>query len=246
MEKKQFENEQFLLYSPDSLRYITDNMLDILTEKIEFYKDIFDIDYFRQFQINYFDDLQEFREFIYELRGERESLPEYAIATFDKGMVNAYISPDIDVTTRQYKRKLFLAPHELFHIMYKELIWKKENKNRIVWFDEGMAQLFSGENDNNLSEEKFNKWFDYVLNRSLEIPNLNELKHGTSFENEKYSGYNLSLLSVKYLYDTLGHEEFKELMHDNDRIIEYGETVVQDAIDYYQNKIDNNISPIVR
>lgn len=244
MEKLQFENEQFVLYSPDSLRYITDNMLDILTEKIEFYKDIFDIDYFRQFKMNYFDDLQEFREFIYELRGERESLPEYATATFDKGMVNAYLSPNIDVTTRQYQRKQFLAPHELFHIMYKELIWKKENKKRIVWFDEGMAQLFSGENDKNLSEENFNNWFNYVLNRTIEIPNLNELKHGTSFENDNYSGYNLSLLSVKYLYETLGHEEFKKLMHDNDRIIEYGETVVQDSINYYKNKIDNNTHSI--
>ncbi len=128
MEKLQFENEQFVLYSPDSLGYITDNMLDILNEKIEFYNDIFDIDYFRQFKMNYFDDLQEFREFVYELRGERESLPEYATATFDKGMINAYLSPNIDVTTRQYQRKQFLAPHELFHIMYKELIWKKENK----------------------------------------------------------------------------------------------------------------------
>ena len=126
---------------------------------------------------------------------------------------------------------------ELFHIMYQELIWKKENQNRIIWFDEGMAQLFSGENDYNLSEENFSNWFNYVLNRTHEIPNLNELKHGSSFENEKYSGYNLSLLSVKYLYETLGQEEFKKLMHDNNRIIEYGKTVVQDSIEYYQKKL---------
>ena len=66
---------------------------------------------------------------------------------------------------------------------------------------------------------------------------MNELKHGPSFENEKYSGYNLSLLSVKYLYETLGQEEFKKLMHDNNRIIEYGKTVVQDSIEYYQKKL---------
>ncbi len=83
----------------------------------------------------------------------------------------------------------------------------------------------------------FSNWFNYVLNRAHEIPNLNELNHGSSFENEKYSGYNLSLLSVKYLYETLGQEEFKKLMHDNNRIIEYGKTVVQDSIEYYQKKL---------
>jgi len=130
-----------------------------------------------------------------------------------------------------------MASHELFHIMYQELVWKKENKDRIIWFDEGMAQLFSGENDYNLNEDNFPNWFNYVLNRTHEIPNLNELNHGSSFENEKYSGYNLSLLSVKYLYETLGQEEFKKLMHDNNRIIEYGKTVVQDSIEYYQKKL---------
>ena len=100
-----------------------------------------------------------------------------------------------------------------------------------------MAQLFSGEKDKKLNEENFENWFNFVLNKTSKIPNLNELQHGTSFENEKYSGYNLSLLSVKYLYETLGHEEFKKLMHDNERIIEYGKSIVQDSIDYYQDKL---------
>ena len=203
MEKLQFENEQFILYSPDSLKYITDNMQNILTKSFEYYKILFDVDTFRKFQINYFDDIEKFRNYIYDLRGEKESLPKYAIGTFDNGMVNSYISPNIDVNSTQYHKTLYMASHELFHIMYQELIWKKENQNRIIWFDEGMAQLFSGENDYNLSEENFSNWFNYVLNRTHEIPNLNELKHGSSFENEKYSGYNLSLLSVKYLSNHL-------------------------------------------
>ena len=57
MEKLQFENEQFILYSPDSLKYITDNMQNILTKSFEYYKILFDVDTFRKFQINYFDDI---------------------------------------------------------------------------------------------------------------------------------------------------------------------------------------------
>ena len=237
MEKKQFENDQFTLYSPDSLRYVTDNMNAILINSVEFYKKIFGVENFRKFQINYFDDIDKFREYIYDLRGEEESLPKYAKGTFDNGMINSYISPNIDIKSVLYHKTLYMASHELFHIMYKELIWEKEKKDRIVWFDEGMAQLFSGENDHNLNDDNFDAWFNYVLNKTSEIPNLNELKHGSSFENEKYSGYNLSLLSVKYLYEILGQEEFKKLIHDNNRVIEYGKTVVQDYIEYYQKKL---------
>ena len=236
IEKVQYENENIVLYSPDSLQYITDNMQSILDKSFSFYKELFDVENFRKIQINYFDDIEKFRNFIYELRGEKESLPEYAKGTFDNGMINSYISPNIDMRTPKYHKTLFMASHELFHIMYQELIWGKDNKERIVWFDEGMAQLFSGENDENLSEENFENWFNNVINKTLETPNLNTLEHGSNFENEKYSGYNLSLLSVKYLYEILGQDEFKKLMHDNDKIIEYGNTVVKDAINYYEKK----------
>lgn len=88
MEKLQFENEVFVLYSPDSLKYITDNMPKVLNKSFELYKDLFDVDTFRKIQINYFDDIEQFRNFIYDLRGEKESLPTYAKGTFDRGMVN--------------------------------------------------------------------------------------------------------------------------------------------------------------
>ena len=246
MEKVQFENEIVILYSPDSLKYITDNMQSILIKSFKFYKELFDIEIFRKIQINYFDDLEKFRNYIYELRGEKDSLPKYAKGTFDNGMVNSYISPNMDTNSMQYHNILFMASHELFHIMYQELIWGKEKKKRIVWFDEGMAQLFSGENDYILNDDNFENWFNWLLNRTYEIPNLNELQHGSNFETEKYSGYNLSLLSVKYLYEILGQNDFKKLMHDNDKIIEYGRSIVQNAFNYFKNKLKNKSSLIIK
>lgn len=119
-----------------------------------------------------------------------------------------------------------MASHELFHIMYQELVWEKNNEERIVWFDEGMAQFFSGENNNTD--------YDIVLERvkanTKKYPKINELDHGESFSNENYNGYKLSLLSVKYLYEKLGHEKFKELMHDTDKIKEYGETILKEGV----------------
>ncbi len=92
MEKLQYECEQYKLYAPDSLKYITDYMPEILIPKIEEYKELFGIKNANQVQINYFDRLENFRNFVYELRGERESLPEYSRGVGDEGMISAFIS----------------------------------------------------------------------------------------------------------------------------------------------------------
>lgn len=231
--KMQRETEEYILYSPDSLNYITDNMYDILEKSINFYKELFSVDYFRKIQINCFDSIDDFRKYIYELRGEMLSLPSYAKGTFDKGMINAFIETDLEIDSIMYNKRLYMASHELFHIMYMELIWEKEGKSRIVWFDEGMAQLFSGEYDKDLSCENFYVWFENLIEMTKEIPNLNDLNHNGNFETDRYSGYKLSLLAVKYLYEILGYDKFKELMYNTDDIIEYGNDIVEEAINYY-------------
>ena len=238
MEKIQMDTKEFILYSPDSLKYITDNMVSILNDRIVFYKKLFDIDSFRKIQINYFDSLEKFREYIYSLRGERKTLPEYATGTFDKGMINAFIKPNLLVGSHLYNKVLYLANHELFHIMYQELIWERKNLKRIVWFDEGMAQLFSGENNKLLNEDNFINWFKYLIDTTKVIPNLNDLKHGSSFVNKDYNGYKLSLLAVKYLYDNLDFEDFKKLLSDTKKVEEYGLNVLNEAIYFYKDKFN--------
>lgn len=99
-----------------------------------------------------------------------------------------------------------------------------------------MAQYFSGEYNYDLSNENFENWFKTVIKNTKMFPNLNELNHGNGFETENYSGYKLSLLAVKYLYDRLSMEEFKKLMHNTDDILRYGSTVFNDAISYYNDK----------
>lgn len=234
MEKIQVDSKEYIVYVPDSLKYITDNMFDVLNESLSFYKALFGVNEFRKIQINYFDNIETFREYIYSLRGEKQSLPYYATGTFDNGMINAFIKPNIPVGTSLYKKTLFMASHELFHIMYKELVWEKENKKRIIWFDEGMAQLFSGEYKELLDDNNFENWLNNLIESTKEIPNLNELIHGTNFENDKYSGYKLSFLATKYLFDTVNFEEFKKLIHDTDKIESYGGDIIKHAITWYR------------
>ena len=234
MQKKQFENDNFVLYSPDSLNYITNDLEAILNESLELYKKLFDVDKFRKVQINYFDNREDFRNYIYELRGEKESLPKYAKGTFDNGMINAFIQPNIIEGTPLFIHRKYNASHQLFHTMYQVLIWKRNNQDRIEWFDEGMAQFFSGENTKEMTLD-FTNWLNMVKSHTKIIPNLNDLSHDSGFETEDYSGYNLSLLAVKYLYDKLGIDEFKKIIFNNNMIIKLGSNIVEDAFNYYDN-----------
>lgn len=164
MEKLQKDCEEYILYSPDSLKYITDPMEDILKEEINEYKKIFNVDEYDKFQINYFDDIDKFRSFIYELRGEDKSLPKYAQGTFDNDMVNAYIQNNLDPSSPKYHSRLYMASHEIFHIMYRNIILKPLKMNRIIWYDEGMAQFLSGEYSKYLDEDEFIKFFLKTFN----------------------------------------------------------------------------------
>lgn len=236
LEKKQIDNENFVLYSPDSLKYITDKLEGILNDSVLLYKDLFDVTSFRKVQINYFDDKNKFKEYVYSLRGERNSLTEYAQGVFDRGMITAFIRPDIPINSDLYKNKLHMSSHELFHIMNREIILNS-SYNRIVWFDEGMAQYFSKEFEDYDIKDIYNK----TLETTKRIPDLNSLKHGNSFKNEEYDGYLLSYLSVRYLYETLGKDKFKELIHNEKEILNYGKSVIEDSFNYFDNKFVKSI-----
>ena len=235
MEKIQLDCDQYKLYSPDSLNYITDEMHQILLNSIEKYKNLFNINCCKKIQINYFDDLSKFRNFIYELRGENKSLPEYAHGTYDKGMINAFISNNIKIDTPLYKKKLYMASHELFHIMYMEYALKNDYSKRIVWYDEGMAQYMSGEKDYLLNLESFKEYYLKVKESTKIYPNLNELKHGNSFCNADYNGYDLSYLAIRYLSEILTEKEFKSLLGNYNQIKIYGKNILNDIFIYYDD-----------
>mgnify|MGYP004671669037 CR=1 FL=1 len=86
---------------------------------------------------------------------------------------------------------------------------------RIIWFDEGMAQLFSGEY--NFTKNSYVNFLKKFKKITKEISNLNDISHGNM-----YNGYLLSLIAVKEMYDKLGFEKFRKIMYNEDEIIKYG------------------------
>ena len=235
MEKKQFDNNNFVLYSPDSLNYITYKLDSILDSSLVFYKELFNIESFRKVQINLFDDQDKFINFLVQLRGDINLVPKYAKGTFDKGMINVVLPTNLEVNSPLFRRKQHTPSHELFHIMYKELILNKYNFPRITWFDEGMAQLFSNQYEE-IINNNYDEFVYKVISKSKIIPKLNDLSHNGGFETEDYSGYNLSLIAVKYIYDDIGLKGFKKLLLDPDEIYAYGDTILDEIFKKYDKK----------
>lgn len=124
-------------------RIITEGLEDISNSSFKFYKKLFGVDSFWKIQINFFDNIDKFREFIYGLRGERESLPEYAKGTFDQGMINMYLNPNMKEDNPNFNYYRHCTSHELFHIMYQELGWGKlefEKFRELMYNEDGITK----------------------------------------------------------------------------------------------------------
>ena len=231
---KKLETDLCKINYSDSLENLAEATVPILNQKILEYKLFFNISNNEQIIVNYFDNVEEFREFIYSLRGEKDSLPEYARGTYDNEMVNACVNPKFQL------KRLYTASHELFHILYMKYILKGDYSKRIVWYDEGMAQFMSGEKDS-LNDEAFKEFYFNVREKTKIIPQLNSLDHGKSFINEDYNGYDLSYLSIKYLSEILSDIQFKNLMSDFSKISQLGDDIVHKMFSYYDEKFENRI-----
>lgn len=217
----------------ESLEELAEATVQLLDKKITEYSLFFNISLSEQIVVNYFDNVEEFREFIYEIRDERDSLPEYARGTYDNGMVNACVSPESQL------ERLYTASHELFHILYMKYILNDDYSKRIVWYDEGMAQFMSGEKDPLNNNDVFKEFYSRVRKETKIIPQLNKLEHGNSFINENYNGYDLSYLSIKYLSEVLSYAQFKDLMSNFSKLNKLGDDIVQKMFSYYDKKQEN-------
>lgn len=231
---KKIEKDGIIINYSDSLEELASATIELLKTKSLEYKELFNITEMEVIKVNYFDTLNDFREFIYKLRGEKESLPEYAKGTYDNDMVNAYVA------SKTQMDKLYTASHELFHIFYMKYILKGNYENRIIWYDEGMAQFLSGEDKKLHQKDNFKEYYLKVKESTKIIPKLNELEHGDDFYNESYNGYDLSYLAIRYLNEIMSVNDFRALMSDFDKIKAIGNNVLNEMFNYFDKKYLNN------
>ena len=156
-------------------------------------------------------------------------------------MVNFSLdSKDVFLNPKKYECSIL---HECVHIMYNSIA-----KQRVVWFDEGLAMNLSGEGNPLLEVEHLKNFMTHKI-FAMNLPDdMNTLIHGEKFVNKEYNGYDLSYLAVRYLLETREKEEIRELIRNSDKVLELGQEVLPCAMEYFSNKIsvDSNTKGAVR
>lgn len=144
------------------------------------------------------------------------------------------------------KYKLFTCIlHELTHVIYRNYIQEEGINNRIVWFDEGLACLLSGEKNTLLDNDRLKEFIENKISgENKEIPKISYLhKHSASYgefvdtKTKKYNGYDWSYLMIRYLIETLSKKEFNKLMRSKQSILDIEGTITNDTYNYFTKKV---------
>lgn len=242
--KTVFNNDELCIKSTDALDSITQDIIKAMEEKFTFYRTFFQVDKLEKIEFRIFDDLDEFRK-DYQSRCDREP-PIYSRGWFDsRNNISTMVLEKIPKKdTPQWIRFINANNHEAFHLFYKHYVYKT-SENRIVWFDEGLAQFLSGEYSY-LTGEKLRSYYLEFKRNYLPITNLNERIQGNYDVNDEliffrenvFNGYSASFLSINYLNECFGIDFLRKVMKDKTAILTLGNTILNDMMDYYDSKYE--------
>lgn len=218
-----------------------DKVFNTLTEELPTYLDIGLINNIKLLNIEHIGKLK-----IY-LYSNWEEYQKVFTVPYPKGTISGVFSSEsvkiyADINKVKKEKLYAVVLHELTHILYKNYI---QDKERIIWLDEGIAINLSGEKSFLQDDDNMQKFINEKLtSEEKEIPHITYLhKHGSNYGEfvdtitNKYNGYDWSYLMVRYLMDTLSNEEFNTLIRDEEKIKELEETIIQDTYNYYINKL---------
>lgn len=149
----------------------------------------------------------------------------YGKSSFSGFFTNTGCFAYINLSGNKTKDYMFKGlMHELTHHLYKYYVYG-EDKERITWVDEGLAQFLSKQKDDLEDELAYKTFIDENL-KFIDNINLNELNHDDrSFGNN--NGYNLSYIAIRYLYENNSHQEFVNIIKSREKLLKYGTIILR-------------------
>lgn len=230
------DNNEFSIYGVSNLKEYASQVMEYLMCIKKNILQFFEIDHYDKVRINLYDS----REDILKWRTQFGNAP-YKIGNnagfFYDNMVFCYSdSSKVDVMIA-----IKNVAHEFVHLVYMNAVQEQGNEKRVVWVDEGLAQLLSGQKEDLLDKERFKIWFmNHILGANKEIPNINFLKqHGSEYgsfcdtKTNKYNGYDFSYVLIRYLLETVDKTEFQRIIRNKDLIEKLESTIIESAVSYY-------------
>jgi hypothetical protein len=243
-----FDDQEACVKINESLMDQKEFIISKLKERLDFYKKIFNQEQLDKLTYIMFDDLDTYRNTM--LSKYNYQCPEYSRGMFNMNAKASFvcITPEIKSDKYRFYKMLLSNAHEAFHYYYRKYIYI-QMENRVLWFDEGIAQYFSGEYSF-LVDDNFKQFFYKWKNEYKPINNLNDRVQGRKdvpdeliFKREGvFNGYNTCYLIIRYLVETQGEQYIIDLMKDRDRILELGNSnIIDDMKNYYINKFESKV-----
>ena len=235
-----YDDDEIDLVSTKGYEKFNNEFVRYTKQKLKFYKELFEVDSLRKLRYVIFDDLEEYRNLRRKQSGHEP--PQYSRGCFCDDTVMMVIEDEPKEGSEEFFARRGSGAHEAFHTYYREYVYKSD-ENRVVWFDEGMAQLFSGQKDH-MTDKMLEEYYLKFKTKYKKIDNLNERVQGNSnVPDDKIftrkgviDGYKISYLALRYLYDEKGLEYIKGIMGDKEKILKEGESIIPDMMKYFDEK----------
>ena len=232
---------EFSVFSTRSLNEFNQEFIQHTQSKFEEFKGFFGVEKLSKLTFVLFDDLEEYRRYRKEKTGIEP--PVYSRGCFFEDTAVLVIEKLSEKGTKGFYFKRACGAHEAFHVYYRDLIYKDSNE-RVVWFDEGMAQYFSGEKEY-LDKKQLRDYYSKFKQNYMPISNLNDRRQGNSSVPDEeifqrkgvIDGYTISYLAIRYLVETKGIDFVKDVMKDRNKILELGKTITKEMLEYYNSKL---------
>ncbi len=227
---KKMKNDYYEFLYDEKYQKEIEKIFEYSTKKlIENLKYFGEESYDNVISVSFFDNREEFINRIHEI-DKNANPPIWASGCFYGGE-NQILFPEGDIN-----KKFFTPAHETCHLLFLKYVYSNyKNNKRIVWLDESFAANFSGEVQNNINNGIFiNQIKKYI---GAVLPNMNDI----SFENKniktkEYNAYDFFHIIGRYLIETNNKDNLLELYKDEGRVLNLGETILGDSIDYFIKK----------
>jgi hypothetical protein len=230
-----FNNDEFIIYGENTFIPFLETIVEYLKKTKQKSIDFFNINDFRKVEIHLYDKHENLLNFVRQYYEPNK----YLRGNFMDGCANMFI----DLNEREkINRNIKSLCHELVHIIYEEKVQEDLN-NRVVWLDEGLAELLSNQFEELEDPNKFKGFIKKQILDDKIIPPLSFLmEHGDKYgyfydlETNKYNGYYLSYVLVRYLSETIDMNDFQKIVRSKSLIDNLGDNILNDAVNYYIDK----------
>lgn len=231
-----WHSKEMRLYGESKLSQYAGNLFDMMANKAVYISELFQVEGPFAMDVYLFSDERKYNDFLKSKEHTFKVEPYKKAAYNENTIVILYDESKIPNKLFHYSN---VFAHMYFH-MLNQLAFKHSGNDSYgtLWYEEGLAQLVSGERNKLEDEELYKKvLLRKVFDEQWKIPMIDELfEHGhDKFDNDDFNGYTISYMLVRYLRDHFTDLDYyrRVSLGFSKKIVEMNNDIISRAYNYY-------------